>query len=211
MSSRLSRRDKKIVLGITGGYGTGKTTVAKIFKSFGAKVIDADKIAHSLIKPGTAVYNKIIAVFGSRILKKDKSINRAKLSGIVFNNHKLLERLNKIVHPTVIRIIKDELDRTSRKTVVLDIPLFFEAGLRHLVDKIIVVKLGRRKQLERLLNKTSFTRQDILKRINVQMPLSDKIRLSDFVIDNSGTIEKTKKQVEKLMLRLRSASRLEAS
>lgn len=191
-------RYKKIVLGITGSYGTGKTTVAKIFKSFGAKVIDADKIAHSLIKPGTIVYNKIIAIFGSRILKKDKSIDRIKLSEIVFNNHKLLERLNKIVHPAVIRVIKDELGRTFQKTIILDVPLFFEAGLGHLVDKIIVVKLSRQKQLKRLLKKTSLARQALLKRINAQMPLSDKVRVADFVIDNSGTIEKTKKQVEKL-------------
>lgn len=189
---------KKIVLGITGSYGTGKTTVAKIFRSFGAKVIDADKIAHSLIKPATTAYNKIIAIFGSRILKKDKRIDRAKLSKIVFNNPKLLERLNKIVHPAVIRIIKNELSRASRKVVVLDVPLFFEAGLGGLVDKIIVVKLSRQKQLKRLLKKTSLSRQDILKRINAQMPLSDKIRVADFIIDNSGTIEKTRRQVEKV-------------
>ena len=189
---------KKIVLGITGSYGTGKTTVAKIFKSFGAKVIDADKIAHKLIKPGTTVYHKIVAIFGSRILKKDKTIDRAKLSEVVFNNHKELERLNKIVHPAVIRIIKDELSRTFQKATVLDAPLFFEAGLGHLVDKIIVVTLSRQKQLRRLLKKTSLSRQDILKKINAQIPLSDKVRIADFIIDNGGTIAKTKKQVEKL-------------
>ncbi len=192
------RRQYKIVLGITGGYGTGKTTVARIFRSFGAKVIDADKIAHSLIKPGTTVYHKIIAIFGSRILKKDRSVDRAKLSEIVFNNHRLLERLNKIVHPAVIRVIKGQLSRAFQKAVVLDVPLFFEAGLGYLVDKIIVVKLNRQEQLKRLLKKTSLTRQALLKRINAQMPLSDKARVADFVIDNSGTIEKTRKQVEKL-------------
>ncbi len=189
---------KKIILGVTGGFGTGKSTVVKYFKRFGAKVIDADKIARNLLNPGTDVYRKAIDIFGKGILKNNKSIDRVKLAGIVFNDNTLLKRLNKLVHPEVKKIIKQEIARAPEKRVVLDVPLLFEAKMGNLVDRIIVVKASRAKQIERLCNKASLRKQDILKRINAQMSLSDKVRLADFVIDNSSTIENTNKQIERL-------------
>lgn len=189
---------KKIIIGVTGGFGTGKSTVAKYFKRFGAKVIDADKIARNLLNPGTDVYRKAIDIFGGGILKNNKSIDRVKLAGIVFNDNNLLKRLNKLVHPQVKKIIKQEIARASEKKVVLDVPLLFEAKLENLVDQIIVVKVSKAKQIERLCNKVSLRKEEILKRINAQMPLSDKVRLADFVIDNNSTIENTNKQIERL-------------
>lgn len=190
-------RQRRIV-GITGGFGTGKTTVSELLKSFGARVIDADKIAHKLIRPRTVIYQKIVRVFGERILRKDKTIDRVKISKTVFDDSKLLKRLNKIVHPAVERVIKQQIQHSHQKLILLDVPLLFEAKLEYLVDKIIVVKTNRRRQFERLLEKTKYNKEDILKRINIQMPLSDKIREADFVIDNNGTIEETKKQVKRI-------------
>lgn len=197
MTGRKAKR-KKIVIGVTGSLGTGKTTVSRYFGVLGAKVIDADKIAHRLLKPPSCVYKKIIRIFGSRILKKDKSIDRNKLSQIVFNSSLELKKLNKIIHPEVVRAIKKGISRSAKKAVVLDVPLFFEAGLEPLADKIIVVKTSRVKQLKRLLKKTSLTRQELFKRINSQIPLYDKVRLADFIIDNSGSLRKTKGQVKSL-------------
>ncbi len=191
-------RRKKFILGVTGGFGTGKSTVAKYFKRFGAKVIDADKIAQSLLNPGTEVYRKAVDIFGESILKNNKDIDRIKLAGIVFNDNNLLERLNKLIHPEVKKIIKQEILRASEKIIILDVPLLFEAKLENIVDKIIVVKAGRAEQIQRLCNRSLFTKEDIVKRINAQMSLSDKVRLADFVIDNSGTFDNTNKQVEKL-------------
>lgn len=197
MTGRKAKRNK-IVIGVTGSLGTGKSTVSRYFGALGAKVIDADKIAHRLLKPSSCVYKKIIRIFGSRILKKDKSIDRNKLSQIVFNSSLELKKLNKIIHPEVVRAIKKGISRSAKKAVVLDVPLLFEAGLEPLADKIIVVKASRVKQLKRLQKKASLTRQELLKRINSQMPLYDKVRLADFIIDNSGSLRKTKGQVKSL-------------
>jgi len=193
-----SQDRKRIILGITGSFGSGKTTVARIFGSCGTKIIDADKIAHGLIRPRTKIYKKIINTFGRDILKKNKAIDRKKLARIVFNNKFLLKRLNEIIHPEAIRIIKEKIKAHPERRIILDVPLLIEAGLGKIVDKLIVVTITREKQIERIAKKTGLKRIDILKRIKAQAPLGNKIRLADFVIDNSATIGKTKKQVERI-------------
>ena len=195
---RQNPNKKSVILGITGGFGSGKTTVARIFKSFGAKLIDADKIAHRVLKQGGKVYKKIIKTFGRDILKKNRQIERQRLAKVVFNNKNLLKRLNGIIHPEVIRIIKNEIKVSRARVIVLDAPLLLEAGLGRIVDKLIVVKITKGRQIERIKNKTSLSKADILKRIASQIPLRAKVRLADFVIDNSGTVEKTKKQAEQI-------------
>lgn len=189
---------KRIILGLTGSFGSGKTTVARIFKFLGCKIIDADRIAHRIIKPRTEIYKRIIDAFGEDILKRNKTIDRNKLARIVFDNKNLLKVLNKVMHPQVIKIIKEKIRTSRSKIIVLDAPLLIEAGLQNLVDKLIVVKIDRKKQIKRILKKTSLSKTDILKRIKHLLPLQIKVRLADFVIDNSGTIEKTKKQVEQI-------------
>lgn len=187
---------KKTVLGLTGSFGSGKSTVAKIFKSYGAKVIDADLLAHECISPGKPAYKKIVKLFGRDILCKNRILDRAKLGQLVFNDLGSLKKLNNIVHPEVIRQMKNQIKSAKQNLVVLDVPLLIEAGLENMVDKIIVVKITRAQQLKRIQNKTLLSEADILKRIKAQMSLSAKERLADFVIDNSGTIEETKKQAE---------------
>ena len=187
---RQNPNKKSVILGITGGFGSGKTAVARIFSSFGAKLINADKIAHRVINPGSKAYKKIVATFGRGILKQDREVDRQKLAGIVFNNKNSLKRLNNIVHPEVIRIIKNEIKVSRAKVIVLDAPLLLEAGLEELVDKLIVIKITKDGQFKRIQNKTFLSKADILKRIASQIPLRVKARLADFVIDNSGTIKK---------------------
>lgn len=200
--SKWGEGERKVVIGVTGGFGTGKSTVARIFKSLGAKVIDADKIARGLLKTGTGVYKEILRVFGKKVLQESGAIDRSKLAVIVFNNENPLLKLNKIVHPEAVKIIKQKIDGVSKGIIVLDIPLLFEAGLECLADKIVVVKSNRQNQYERLLKKTSLSKIEIAKRINAQMPLSKKIRGADFIIDNDGSIENTKKQIQKLRRKL---------
>ena len=192
---RQKRNKKRVILGITGTFGSGKSTVANMFKSFGAELIDADKIAHRIIRPGSGIYKKIIKAFSRSILKKNKSIDRKKIAKVVFKDKKLLQKLNRIIHPEVIRMIKNQIKASSRKIIVLDAPLLIETGLKGIVDKLIVVGIHKKKQIERALKKAKLSEADILKRIKAQIPLKDKIRLADFVIDNSGSIGKTRKQV----------------
>ncbi len=190
--------NKKIILGLTGSFGTGKTTVARIFKSLGADVIDADKIARQIIQPHGEVYSKIISVFGKGILKKDGTINRVRLGEFVFHNDELLLKLNSIMHPVIIRIMKEEAKASVKDMVVLDAPLLIESGLDKAVDKIAVVKASLKNQILRLKTRTYLEREDILRRIKLQIPLKAKVRMADFIIDNNGTIEKTKKEVQEL-------------
>ena len=192
---RLKRNKKRVILGVTGTFGSGKSTVANMFKSFGAELIDADKIAHRVIRPGSEIYKKIINAFSRSILKKNKTIDRKKIAKVVFKDKKLLQKLNRIIHPEVIKIIENQICASTKEIVVLDAPLLIEAGLERLVDKLIVVSIHKKKQIERALKKASLSEADILKRIKAQIPLKDKIRLADFVIDNSSTIGKTRKQV----------------
>jgi dephospho-CoA kinase len=199
---RQSQNKPRLILGITGSFASGKTTVAKMFASSGAKLIDADKIARAVVKPGSTIYKRIIASFGKDILGKSKEIDRKKLSGIVFNNKNLLNRLNKIVHPEVIRIIKKQIETSKGKIIVLDAPLLIEAGLKGIVDKIIVVEITRKKQIQRAKFKTSLGRVDILKRIRSQIPQNVKSRFADFIIDNSDTLGQTRRQANEICKKL---------
>lgn len=185
-----------MVIGLTGSFGSGKTTVAKLLRLRGFELIDADRISRDLFSPGTKVYQKTVESFGNGIIKKDKAIDRLKLARLVFQEKKLLHKLNSIVHPEVIRIITDKIGKSSRRFIILDAPLLIEAGLTNLVDKLIVVNINRKEQLHRLLKRTSLNKTEILKRINSQLSLDKKVRLADFVIDNSGTLNQTKRQVK---------------
>lgn len=188
----------RIVLGLTGSFGSGKTTVADFFKRLGASVIDTDKLAHVVIRPGEPAYKKIIKVFGNGILKKNKAIDRSSLAKIVFKHKKLLLKLNRIIHPEVIRLIRGRVEASKKRVIILDAPLLIEAGLTKQVDKLIVVKTIKQEQVKRVKKRDSLNRDEILKRINAQMPLSDKVRRADFVIDNSGTIKNTEREVLKI-------------
>lgn len=187
---------KKIIVGITGSYGSGKSTIAKMFSGPDTAIIDADKLAHKVILPGSKIYKKIIRVFGRGILgRRVKKIDRGKLAKLVFSDKRLLLKLNCLVHPEVISSIKREIKDSKERVIILDAPLLIEAGLNKITDKLIVVKASRRKQIERICKKVSLNSKEALKRINMQMPLKDKLRLADFVVDNSGSLKKTKKQV----------------
>jgi dephospho-CoA kinase len=187
-----------MVIGITGSFGSGKTTVARMFASLGARVIDADRIAHRLIRPGTGVYRRIIESFGQGVLARGGGIERRKLGRIVFANKKLLRKLNRIVHPAIISTIRKEIAKSRARIFILDAPLLIEAGLEKEVDVLIVVKSARKKQIERLLKKGICNKAQILERINSQMALSEKMRLANFVIDNNGSLENTRFQVKRI-------------
>ncbi len=193
------------IIGITGSLGSGKTTIASMLADLGAKVIDADKIAHQVMHPGSVYFKRIVQDFG-RVILTNGYVDRKKLATIVFNHSKQLQKLIRIIHPKVKEEIKRKIavyqkqGRTS--VVVLDVPLLFESGLDRWVDLTVVVKAHQRQQIERIRKRIFLTEGEASKRIKAQMPLKEKIRLADVIIDNTGSLTKTKKQVEKLWQRL---------
>jgi len=191
-----------IVIGLTGSFGTGKSTVARMFKELGARVLDADTITHNLIRPGRDSWRKIVRWFGPDILNRNQTINRDKLAKIVFRKRQDLRKLEEIIHPLVVREIAGRLGKieNSRKDeiVVIDAPLLIEVGLAKKVDTLIVVKLNRTEQIVRSLKQKGISRAQILKRIRSQLPLSKKIAIADYVIDNNGKKNDTRRQVKKI-------------
>jgi dephospho-CoA kinase len=189
-------------VGITGNLGVGKTTVAAMFKAHGVKVIDADELAHTLMKQDRACQQAIRKSFGDHLIGK-QGVDRATLGKIVFNDPKALKILEGILHPRIRKMITDQIKRSASPMVVVDAAILIEAGWDDLVDRIIVVKAKRDVQIRRAMARTGLSRSDVLKRIHRQMPLKEKIKFAAYVIDNSGTPAITKKHVERIFRSLK--------
>ncbi|WP_338470470.1 dephospho-CoA kinase [Niallia sp. XMNu-256] len=187
-----------MIVGLTGGIASGKSTVSNMLKSLGITVIDADIEARQVVEPGEDAYNQIVQHFGNEILLDDGSINRKKLGEIIFNNEGERNVLNRIVHPAVRKRMLEKKETAinhGEMLVVLDIPLLFESELTGLVDKIILVYVDEDVQLERLMKRNQYSESEALARIRSQMPLKDKKQRSDFIIDNNGDIPQTEEQL----------------
>lgn len=196
-----------ITIGLTGGYATGKTKTAGMFLKLGAEVIYADRIAHKFMRPYSPVWKNIVKNFGKEILSAGNKINRKRLGDIVFCDWKLLKKLNRLVHPSVKvelrRIIRDKKKKGRTKIFILEIPLLFEAGIRDWFDKIVVIRCSQNIQYKRACSRDNIKKNDFLIRLKSQWPLNKKERLADFVVDNSGKLSETKKQVYKIWKELK--------
>lgn len=191
-----------LIVGLTGGIASGKSTVSSMFREFGIPVICADQIAKDVVNVGTPVYKQIVKQFGEQILNRDQTINRAKLGSVVFHNEMKRKQLNDIVHPAVREEMRKQQEKYTfqgEPIVVLDIPLLFESKLTHLVDKVIVVYVDDETQIKRLMMRNGFSKEEALARINAQMPLKEKVKKANEVIDNNGTIEETKEQLKNIL------------
>jgi dephospho-CoA kinase len=176
-----------ILVGLTGGVATGKSTVANMFKKCGAPVIDADLLARQVVQPGKPAWRAIVRVFGKTILNPDRSLNRQALGSIVFRNPKKRQQLERIIHPRVAReqrrLVRLIAKNKPRAVVIYEVPLLFEAGVDKRVDQIIVVTANRETQIARLKNRNGLSRAEALRRINSQMALAKKIQLADHVLN----------------------------
>lgn len=192
-----------IIIGVTGGMGTGKSFVASEFGSLGARVLDADKMAHECLKKDTLTYKKIVKKFGKEILDSRGNIDRKNLAAVVFKSKKDTGELNSMIHPDVIRRIKGIIMTTRRhEAVVIDAPLLVEARLSGLVDKLIVVTASRKNQYCRSARRLGIGKEECERRLRNQMPLSRKAKIADFVIRNNGTREMCRKQVRRVWAKL---------
>ena len=193
-----------LIVGLTGGIVGGKSTVASMFKDLGAKIIDADKLGHSVILPHRPAWEKITRLFGKGILQNDLTVDRGKLGKIVFANQVLLKKLNEITHPEITKLIKREINLAKNKThnqekvLIIDAALIYEAKIDRFTDKIIVVYIDKDEQIKRLIKRNNLSKDEALERIRSQIPMKEKAKMADYVIDNSNSLNKTKKQVEKI-------------
>jgi dephospho-CoA kinase len=201
-----------IIVGLTGGLGTGKSTAAGFFKQLGAYVIDWDQLAHKVTRPHSQAWKEIVDYFGRSVLNEDLTINRPKLADVAFADKRKLATLNQIVHPKVFKEdakITDEIkSHDPDALIVKDVPLLFEAAPPISVDKIVVVSASEQTRLRRLEEK-GIAREDARNRMRCQLPLEEKIKSADFVIDNDTSPEQTMRQVEKIYSLLRGEGKHE--
>ena len=182
-----------MILGITGIFGSGKTTVAKLFAKYGYKHINADEIGHQLLNK-SSIKNKVIKAFGKSILTNNK-IDRRKLKDIVFINHKELIKLNKIIHPEIIREISSIIKGSKNKNIMVDGALLIETKSLNLIDKLIIVKINKKEQLKRIKRKKKYTKNEINNIIKSQLSQNQKLKYADYTIVNSKNLKETEEQI----------------
>jgi len=191
------------ILGLTGSIGSGKTLVTTQLQNLGAVVIRADELAREAVAPGTPGLEEIIRQFGPEVLAGDGSLDRQKMAAIVFSDPGRRRALEAIIHP---RVRQQELALIAQSgaapLVVLEIPLLFETGAEELCDNVCVVTTPDSERRRRLRRDRAMSDEEISRRLSAQMPDDEKVRRADYVIDNSGTPEQTRDQVERLYRRL---------
>ena len=189
------------VFGLTGGIACGKGTVSRMFRELGAAVVDADAIAHEIIVPDTPAWRELVQTFGRAILLPDGTVDRKKLGEIVFADPAARAKLNAITHPRIALEIQRrlaELARAGHQVAIVEAALIGETDAAAAFDAVIVVHADRSAQVARLAARDGLSEGQVRSRIEAQMPAAEKKELADYVIDNSGTMEETRKQVEAL-------------
>lgn len=194
-----------LVIGLTGGIASGKSTISSIFKAVGWPVIDADLIARQIVMPGSKGLEQIVSRFGSQMLNSDGTLDRKKLGKTVFDDQKKLNDLDKIEHPLIQEAIDDQLAEFKKQhlpVVVLDVPLLFETGMDEECDLTVLAVVDQATQLKRLMKRDQIEKADAIKKIDSQMSLKEKMQRADVIIDNNGTPEQTRSQVAELVDRV---------
>ncbi len=190
-----------MLVGLTGGIATGKSTVARMFAERGAAVLDADEMVRELQKPGTSVYEAIVEAFGTLILRDDGTIDRKSLGEIVFRDEKGRRQLETIVHPALVAAVQQRVAQLRTQGVsicVVELPLLIEAESERRFDSVVVVTAPQEVQVGRLMADRGLTREEALARIRSQMPLSEKVTRAHFVIENGGDLWETEQRVQEI-------------
>ena len=194
-----------MIIGLTGSIATGKSQSSKIFKQLGCYIIDADKLSRKLTVKGSKCLADIVKVFGKDILKPNGQLNRKKLGSIIFNDKAYKVQLEKIIHPHIIKKTNEVIAKKYKTTdIIVDAPLLFEVGLDRVCDKVIVIYAKYHLQLSRLMRRDNLSKEEATKRIALQMPIEDKMKLADITIDNSGTLAELKKNIKFIYKQLKN-------
>lgn len=200
-----------LIVGLTGGIGSGKSVVAQMFKDEGAYVIDFDYLARRVVEPDKPAWRDVIAYFGTEILNPDRTLNRSALAEIVFSNNKGRKALEEFTHPRIFEerdaLIKAIKDKDPFSIMIIDFPLLFELSFKEKFDKVILVHVSRDVQLKRVTERDGLAKQEVEKRLQAQIPIDDKRSLSDYIINNEGNFDDTRDQVRKIMQELRELTK----
>ena len=197
-------------VGLTGGLASGKSFVGHSLADLGCYLIEADELGHQVLLPGAEAYDAVIHEFGDEILDEDRHIDRHKLSALVWDKPERLAKLNSLVHPAVIARQRETIDEIARKDpaaiVVVEAAILVETGSYRRFDRLIVVVCTAEQQMERAMKRGAYSKEEVLARLSRQLPLEEKLRVADYVIDTSGTKEHTLGQVKAVYNSLRSLS-----
>ncbi|MFZ5634317.1 MAG: dephospho-CoA kinase [Bacillota bacterium] len=190
-----------MIIGLTGNIGSGKSTVSGRLAELGAEVIDTDRVARYVVAPGTPGLERIVREFGAGIIDEKGELDRARMAAIVFANPEARVRLEAIVHPEVKRVVAERISdyregRGSAPVLVVEVPLLIESGMHRMMDEIWVVTVDRNAQVKRVMARSGLSEEEVVKRINAQMPQEEKCKYADRVIDNSGAVVQTIRQVD---------------
>ena len=203
-----------LVVGLTGGIASGKSAVLSILEEMGARTIDLDEMSRVVVEPGEPAWLDIVRHFPEGVVKPNGTLDREALGRIVFSDPQSRKTLEAFIHPRILaeqdRILKEIEKTDSHAVVVIDAPLLIEFGLQEKMDAVVLVHIPRAMQLERLIRRDGLSRLEAEARLESQMPIDDKIPFADFVIDNSGDVEQTRRQAEKLMETLKDREKRES-
>ncbi len=192
--------NQTLVLGVTGNIASGKSSVTKELAHRGAVVVDADQLAREVVESGSSTLKKMVQAFGGEILQNDGSLDRDRLGEMVFADVKVRVMLDRIIHPEIAKKSIERLQELKKRSdiplIVYAAPLLFEVGAESRVDKVLVVKIDPAEQLERLMARDGLSETGAQQRMAAQMQQQKKIAQADFVVDNSGTMAETLKQID---------------
>lgn len=199
-----------MILGLTGGIASGKSTVSEIFRKLGAEVVDADRIARE-VSQEEEVVDKLVELFGAEILEEGKegrkSIDRGKLREVVFRDSESVRRINEVIHPRVIEVFEERRKASlPDEIIIFDIPLLFEAGLEYLCDRVVVVSVDRRTQVERIASRDGSSRETAENIIDNQMSVEERERRSHYIIRNQGSLEELEERVVEIYEEVRKVA-----
>lgn len=206
MVESFSKKKSILIVSLTGGIGCGKSVAAKVFQELGCYIHNADKTAHSLMKPHQPAWEKIVSHFGHRILNQDLTIDRSRLGTIIFSDPQERQYLNSIIHPSVLQRKRETIDQLEKegkyKIFISEAALTIEAGYSSFFDKVVVAYCEKKIQVQRLMERDHISKVEAQKKIGSQLSPQKKLKYADYVIDTSGEIEKTVEQTERIYRRL---------
>ena len=200
-------KDNRLLVGVTGGIASGKSTVARMLEELGAPVIDFDALSRSVVEPGKPAWKDIVAYFGEQVLLEDKTLDRKKISEIVFRDPEKRKRLEGFTHPRIYedfrRLVKEYTQEDPDVIIQVVVPLLIEANLQYLFHKLLLVYIPQEKQIERLMDRDKISREMAQNILTAQLPIDEKKGYADFIVDNSGSLEETKRQVGEVWQKLK--------